>query len=69
MAIACERDLQIDADPARLSQAMLKCQGWAPDCVEAGHCQHDGDCFSRTRHWIARMGAGPHKIAGSRRSH
>ena len=69
MAIACERDLQNDADSDQLLQAMLKCKGWGPDCADAGRCRYHGDCFSQIHHWLERMDADRYPTTGSQRHH
>lgn len=40
-----ERDLRHDGDAVRFGYAMLKCEGYAPACSEAGRCTRDGRCF------------------------
>ena len=35
-----------DAEPEAYAEAMVKCQGYAPSCSDAGECAHDGICFS-----------------------
>lgn len=38
--------LHPDASPDAYAEAMVKCQGYAPSCSDAGECLHDGICFS-----------------------
>lgn len=40
-----ERDLRHDADPERFGDAMLKCQNASGECMSAGRCLYDGQCF------------------------
>lgn len=40
-----ERDLRHDADPVRFGAAMVKCEGYPPQCSQAGRCSADGLCF------------------------
>lgn len=35
-----------DADHDAYAEAMVKCQGYAPACSDAGECLHDGMCFT-----------------------
>jgi hypothetical protein len=35
-----------DASPDAYAEAMVKCQGYAPSCSDAGECLHDGVCFT-----------------------
>lgn len=48
-----ERDLAHDADPERFGSAMLRCEGYAPGCSEAGHCLNGGLCFKGPPHVTA----------------
>lgn len=50
---ARERDLAHDADPVRFGNAMLKCEGFAPDCSYHGRCQFNGQCFASPAHIVA----------------
>lgn len=36
-----------DVDPETYGAAMVKCQGYAPSCSDAGECLFEGFCFSR----------------------
>jgi hypothetical protein len=36
-----------DADDDAYAEAMVKCQGYAPACSDAGECLHEGACFTR----------------------
>ena len=47
------RDLRHDADNFRFGEAMIRCEGYAPDCSEHGRCRHDGRCFSSTPELVA----------------
>lgn len=44
--IGQELDLQSALNTKGLSNAMLRCQGWAPACADIGMCQQNGSCFS-----------------------
>jgi len=35
-----------DASPDAYAEAMVRCQGYAPACSDAGECLHDGMCFT-----------------------
>jgi hypothetical protein len=35
-----------DASPDAFAEAMIRCQGYALACSDAGSCAHDGDCFT-----------------------
>lgn len=48
-----ERDLRHDADPERFGAAMLRCEGYAPGCSEAGACMNGGLCFKGPPHITA----------------
>lgn len=48
-----ERDLSHDADSVRFGAAMLKCEGYAPGCSEAGRCTNGGRCFGSAPNLIA----------------
>jgi hypothetical protein len=48
-----ERDLRHDADPARFGVAVLKCEGYTPDCSYLGRCQLRGLCFAQPGHLVA----------------
>lgn len=50
---ARERDLRHDADSVRFGHAMLKCEGYAPACSDAGRCANGGRCFGSTPHDVA----------------
>lgn len=52
-----ECDLQHNADPEFLLQAMLSCRGWAPDCADLGLCSQNGDCFSQKPYSNRKRGA------------
>lgn len=47
------RDLRHDADSVRFGDAMIRCEGYAPDCSEQGRCRHDGKCFSSEPELVA----------------
>lgn len=44
-----------DASPDAFAEAMVRCQGYAPSCSDAGECLHEGWCF--TRHGAGFKGA------------
>lgn len=48
-----ERDLSHEADPVRFGNAMLKCEGFGPDCSFSGRCMHDGECFVSAPNLVA----------------
>ncbi|WP_343546758.1 hypothetical protein [Sphingobium yanoikuyae] len=48
-----ERDLRDDADPYRFGEAMVRCEGFAPDCSARGSCGMNGRCFSGDAHLVA----------------
>ena len=50
---AREIDLRHDADPVRFGNAMLKCEGFAPDCSQYGRCHLSGQCFASPGHLVA----------------
>lgn len=35
-----------DAAPEAFAEAMVRCQGYAPSCSDAGECMHEGMCFT-----------------------
>lgn len=47
------RDIRHDADPVRFGTAILRCEGYAPDCSAQGRCCHDGDCFASPPNLVA----------------
>jgi len=50
---ARERDLAHDADPGRFGLAVLKCEGFTPNCSHIGRCERDGQCFASPGHLVA----------------
>lgn len=48
-----ERDVAHDADPVRFGDAMLRCEGYAPACCDAGRCLNGGSCFASPAHLVA----------------
>lgn len=48
-----ERDLRHDAVSVRFGNAILACEGYAPECSYAGRCLKDGDCFASPPHLVA----------------
>lgn len=48
-----ERDLRHGADPVRFGDAMLKCEGFSPDCAYSGRCALGGSCFGSAPHQVA----------------
>lgn len=48
-----ERDLGHGADPARFGVAVMKCEGYTPDCSHYGRCMLGGQCFAAPGHLIA----------------
>ncbi|WP_068089188.1 hypothetical protein [Novosphingobium rosa] len=48
-----EIDLRHGADSARFGNAMLACEGYAPECSLAGRCLSSGDCFASPPHLVA----------------
>lgn len=50
---ARERDLRHDAQPARFGAAVLKCEGFTPDCSYHGRCMMEGQCFADAPHLVA----------------
>lgn len=48
-----ERDLAHDADPVRFANAVLRCEGYTPDCAYHGRCQLAGQCFASPGHLVA----------------
>jgi hypothetical protein len=38
--------LKEDASPEEFGEAVMLCQGYTPDCVNAFDCYHEGMCFS-----------------------
>lgn len=50
-----------DADPDSFAEAMVRCQGYAPSCSDAGECAYEGVCFTSS----GRGFAGARKIIRS----
>jgi hypothetical protein len=48
-----ERNLRHDADSVSFGNAMLACEGYAPECSHAGRCLSGGDCFASPPHLVA----------------
>lgn len=48
-----ERDLAHDANPVRFGNAMLACEGYAPECSSSGRCLSDGKCFASPPNLVA----------------
>lgn len=48
-----ERDIAHDADPVRFGDAMLRCEGYAPTCCDAGKCMNGGSCFASPANLVA----------------
>lgn len=48
-----ERHLRHDADSVRFGNAILKCEGYAPDCSFLGRCSFNGRCFASPAHLVA----------------
>ena len=48
-----ERDLAHDADSARFGDAMIRCEGYAPACCDAGKCMNGGSCFASPANLVA----------------
>jgi hypothetical protein len=38
--------LKDDASPEAYAEAMVRCQGYAPSCSNAGECSYDDICFT-----------------------
>jgi hypothetical protein len=50
---ARERDLEDGAPAGRFGNAVTKCEGYTPDCVQFGRCMQGGDCFSSSPNLVA----------------
>lgn len=50
---ARERDLRHDASDVRFANAMMRCEGYSPDCSHNGRCMRDGECFASSAHLVA----------------
>jgi hypothetical protein len=50
---ARERDLRHGADDARFGAAVLKCEGFTPNCSQIGRCEREGRCFASPGHLVA----------------
>lgn len=48
-----EADLRHDAPGARFGDAMLKCEGYAPNCSHLGRCEFEGRCFASPANLVA----------------
>ncbi len=48
-----ERDLRHDADDLRFGNAIMRCEGYTPDCSEQGRCMKDRECFANAAHLVA----------------
>lgn len=47
-------DISHDAEPEAFGEAILRCQGFAPDCSYTGECAKDGFCFGREGQGLAK---------------
>lgn len=48
-----ERDLRLDSDPVRFGNAIVRCEGYSPDCMYNGRCSRKGECFASPPHLVA----------------
>lgn len=48
-----EADLAHGAPDRRLGDAVLKCEGYTPDCLYFGRCSRGGECFASPAHLAA----------------
>lgn len=53
MAKLREQDLAHGADHDRFGRAILKCEGFTPNCVYSGRCELSGQCFASPAHLVA----------------
>lgn len=50
---ARERDLADGSADDRFGRAVMKCEGYTPDCVYYGRCMSGGQCFASPGHLVA----------------
>lgn len=48
-----EKDLEHGSDDDRFGRAVMKCEGYTPDCVYFGRCSFGGQCFASPEHLVA----------------
>ena len=46
---ASEAGLRNGADPEAFADAIMRCQGYSPNCSYYGVCELDGECFGRKK--------------------
>jgi hypothetical protein len=50
---ARERDLQEGAPLERFGNAVMRCEGFTPDCVHHSRCMRGGECFASPGNLVA----------------